>query len=114
MRECLSLRGVTAGYTDSQKRGSGRLEGPEKNQLRDVDVTLAAAELVCLLGPNGAGKTTLLRVASGLLAPSAGEVHLLGHELRSLSRAEIARSLAVVEQQQELAMGFTVREVVSM
>ena len=101
--ERLSLRGVTAGYA----------VGP-KNELRDVDLTLHAGELVCVLGPNGAGKTTLVRVASGLLVPSAGEVRLLGSGLGSLARAEIARGLAVVEQQQELAMGFTVREVVTM
>ena len=102
-RERLSLRGVTASYT----------AGPP-HELTTVDLTLHAGELVCVLGPNGAGKTTLVRVASGLLVPSVGKVELLGIDLGSLTRSEIARSLAVVEQQQELAMGFTVREVVTM
>ena len=102
-RERLSLRGVTASYSP----------GP-RNELREIDLTVSSGELVCLLGPNGAGKTTLVRVASGLLVPSAGEVRLLGSDLSALSRAEIARGLAVVEQQQELTLGFTVREVVTM
>lgn len=105
MRERLSLRNVTAGYP------------PELRTLSDVDLTLSAGELVCVLGPNGAGKTTLLRVASGLLAPRAGDVRLLERPLASLTRAEIATRLAVVEQMQELdgiAGGFTVREVVAM
>ena len=34
--------------------------------LRDIDLTIAAGEIVALLGPNGAGKTTLLRAMSGL------------------------------------------------
>ena len=110
MRECLSLKGVTAGYP---RQGSSSAE-PSKNQLRDVDLELRAGELVCVLGPNGAGKTTLVRVASGLLEPTAGQVRLLGSDVAALPRFEIARSLAVVEQQQELAMGFTVREVVTM
>jgi iron complex transport system ATP-binding protein len=77
-------------------------------------MTVAAGELVCVLGPNGAGKTTLVRVASGLLGVTSGDVHLLGRDVASLTRAEVARGLAVVEQQQELSMGFTVREVVTM
>lgn len=105
MRERLSLRNVTAGYP------------PELRTLSDVDLSLSAGELVCVLGPNGAGKTTLLRVASGLLAPRTGAVRLLDRPLESLSRADIATRLAVVEQTQELdgiAGGFTVREVVAM
>lgn len=110
MRECLSLRGVTAGYPG---QGSSSANAA-KNQLLDVDLGLGAGELVCVLGPNGAGKTTLVRVGSGLLQPSSGEVRLLGSNVADMARADVARSLAVVEQQQELAMGFTVREVVAM
>ncbi len=105
MRECLSLRAVTAVYP------------PDLETLHGVDLTLSAGELVCVLGPNGAGKTTLLRVASGLLAPRAGHVDLLGSPVAGRTRAEVARSLAVVEQMQDLggiAGGFTVREVVAM
>jgi iron complex transport system ATP-binding protein len=83
-------------------------------RLVDVDLALGAGELVCVLGPNGAGKSTLVRVASGLLPASAGRVHLLGSPLDDRSRQDVARVLAVVEQTQELGMGFTVREVVAM
>jgi iron complex transport system ATP-binding protein len=89
-------------------------EGATKSQLEHVDLTVGAGELVCVLGPNGAGKTTLVRVASGLLGVTAGEVRLLGADVASLARTAVARSLAVVEQQQELTMGFTVHDVVSM
>ena len=110
MRECLSLRDVTAGYGG----GPGPAARAAKDQLEHVDLTLGAGELVCVLGPNGAGKTTLVRVASGLLGVRTGEVRLLGADLGALERGSIARGLAVVEQQQELGMGFTVREVVAM
>lgn len=42
--------------------------------LEDVDIAVAAREVVSLVGPNGAGKTTLLRVLLGLEKPEAGEV----------------------------------------
>lgn len=102
MEESLVLRDVTAGY------------GAARDELCGVDLAVSAGEMVCVLGPNGAGKTTLVRVASGLLAPRSGSVHLLGEPLLGRSRVEVARVLAVVEQMQELAEGFTVREVVAM
>jgi iron complex transport system ATP-binding protein len=85
-----------------------------KYEVCNVDLTLSKGELVCLLGPNGAGKSTVLRIASGIFHPSVGDVKLFGRDLRKLSRGEIARTLAVVEQHLELATGFTVREVVAM
>jgi heme ABC exporter ATP-binding subunit CcmA len=49
--------------------------------LRDVDLTLAAGDLLAVAGPNGAGKSTLLRVLAGLSRPSAGEVRVEGRRL---------------------------------
>jgi ABC-2 type transport system ATP-binding protein len=45
--------------------------------LNDVTTSLCPG-VTGLLGPNGAGKTTFLRLASGQLAPSQGEVKVLG------------------------------------
>ncbi len=46
--------------------------------LDQVNLTLARHEFVAVLGPSGCGKSTLLRLASGLLAPSAGRVSVFG------------------------------------
>jgi iron complex transport system ATP-binding protein len=102
----LILRAVTAGYSVASDRA--------KPELEQVDLDAAAGQIVCVLGPNGAGKTTLVRVASGLLAPWKGEVRLNDRPLSELTRAEIARLLAVVEQREEIAGSFTVREVIAM
>ncbi|GAA2531076.1 ABC transporter ATP-binding protein [Winogradskya humida] len=47
----------------------------------DIDLHIAAGEVVALLGPNGAGKTTALRALAGLEALTAGYVSLDGADL---------------------------------
>jgi len=82
--------------------------------LHEVSLQLAQGELVGLLGPNGAGKTTLLRLASGLLAPAGGRVLLVGHPLRGLTRATVARNVAVVPQDFAVQFAYTVRQIVAL
>jgi molybdate transport system ATP-binding protein len=42
----------------------------------DVELSLAAGEVVAVLGPNGAGKSAVLHLIAGLLRPDAGMVRL--------------------------------------
>jgi ABC-2 type transport system ATP-binding protein len=46
--------------------------------LTDCTLSVPAGHVVGLVGPNGAGKTTLLSLATGLLAPDAGRIEVLG------------------------------------
>jgi len=46
--------------------------------LRECSLAIPAGHVAALVGPNGAGKTTLLNLAVGLVAPTAGEVTVLG------------------------------------
>lgn len=91
-----------------------RVELGGREILRDVTLALRQGEVLGLAGPNGAGKTTLLRVASNVLRPRAGSVRVDGRPLESLSRRALARQLAVVPQNTQVAFPFTVAEVVLM
>ena len=53
----------------------------------DVSMQVRRGEIVGFLGPNGSGKTTTIRMMCGLLRLDAGEGEVLGHDLRTESRA---------------------------
>lgn len=79
-----------------------------------VTLRLAAGALVGILGPNGSGKTTLLRLLSGTRRPSSGRVLFGNQPLERMSRREVARRIAVVPQDTELAFEYSVIEIVLM
>jgi iron complex transport system ATP-binding protein len=101
----LRLTGVVAGYRTA--RG-------ERRVLRGVDLEVGRGEMLAVLGANGSGKTTLLRVIAGTIPAIGGMVELDGRPVGQRSRAEIARSVAVLPQSLELPAGFRVAEVVAM
>jgi branched-chain amino acid transport system ATP-binding protein len=75
----LELRDVSAAY------------GPFR-ALFEVSLAIDTGEAVALVGPNGAGKTTVARVASGLVAPTAGAVLVDGTDVTGSHPYEIARA----------------------
>ena len=85
-----------------------------KAVLEGVSLEVPSGGFVGIIGPNGSGKTTLLRLLAGTRKPQRGSVHLDGVPLGSLKRAEIARRMAVVPQETQLAFEYTVLEVVLM
>ena len=46
--------------------------------LRNINFTIPEGRFAVLLGPNGAGKTTTVKLLTGMLAPSEGEIRILG------------------------------------
>jgi len=85
-----------------------------KSVLDDVSLSVSCGGFTGLLGPNGAGKSTIIRIAGGLTAAKSGTVCLGGAPLNSLSRAEVARRVAVVFQDAPVPNEYTVSELVLM
>ena len=82
--------------------------------VRGVSVSVPAAGIIGILGPNGSGKTTLLRMLAGTRQPQRGTVTLDGAPLTGFSRTALARRMAVVPQETQLAFDYTVGEVAMM
>ncbi|WP_325052903.1 ATP-binding cassette domain-containing protein [Actinomadura sp. WAC 06369] len=58
-------------------RGLGKSYG-KRPALSDCTLDVPTGRVVGLVGPNGAGKTTLLSLAAGQLAPTEGEITVVG------------------------------------
>ncbi|MFP3928139.1 MAG: ABC transporter ATP-binding protein [Desulfobacteraceae bacterium] len=82
--------------------------------LREVSLDVYPGELLGVLGPNGSGKSTLLRLMDGILPPHQGLVRFRGSPISRLSRAEVARNVAMVAQESHFRFSFSVLEVVLM
>lgn len=55
---------------------AGRVEA-----LREVELEIPEAEIVCLVGPSGCGKSTLLRILAGFLEASDGTIRVDGRRV---------------------------------
>jgi len=86
----LRLKDVTVRFTT--ERGT-------VTALERVSVEVARGGFLTLVGPSGCGKSTLLRVVADLLAPTSGEVEVLGG---SPARARAARRIGFVFQDASL------------
>lgn len=85
-----------------------------KNLLQDIDVAVAAGEMVVVAGPNGAGKSTLLRLLSGELRPTRGSVRYGGDDVCRLPAWRLALVRAVLPQSTHVAFPFRVHEIVQL
>jgi putative ABC transport system ATP-binding protein len=67
-------------------------KGKETISIFDrLDLTIPSGDFVAVMGPSGSGKTTLLNLLGGIDHPDAGEVHVAGRRIDSLSESELAR-----------------------
>jgi ABC-type branched-subunit amino acid transport system ATPase component/branched-subunit amino acid ABC-type transport system permease component len=94
----LALRGIVAGYGDVEV-------------IHGVDVDVQSGTVLALLGPNGAGKSTLCAVASGLVAPTRGQVFVDGVDVTASEAFDRARlGVLLVPEARGIFPGLSVEE----
>lgn len=89
-----------------------RFAYPSRNAsqvLRGVNVRVAPGERVALVGASGSGKSTLTKLLLRQYGASAGCVRLDGVDVRDVPQADLARTIASVEQDPALYAG-TIRD----
>jgi ABC-2 type transport system ATP-binding protein len=47
----------------------------------NVNLTAYKGDIIALLGPNGAGKSTLMNMIAGFLAPTSGQITVMGKDI---------------------------------
>jgi ABC-2 type transport system ATP-binding protein len=79
--------------------------------VRGIDLAVERGTFYGFLGPNGAGKSTTIKMLTGLLAPSGGEMRVLGRNILDPHEAlDAKRHVGVIPEDLALFDNLTARE----
>jgi branched-chain amino acid transport system ATP-binding protein len=94
----LRVNGLQAGY--------GR-----KQVVFDVDLEVAAGEVLGVFGHNGSGKSTTIRTILGIMQPLGGSIEFNGRDVtRSSSRANVKAGMAMIPSERFVFADLTVMD----
>ena len=65
--------------------------------VQDVNLRVSSGQFFGFLGPNGAGKSTTIKMLTGLLAPTSGQIEILGLDFSAQTTA-VKRQIGVVPE----------------
>ncbi len=77
--------------------------------IQHLDLNIQKGQIYGFLGPNGCGKTTAIRLLTGLLAPTSGEIKVLGFKLPQ-NAEKLRRHIGYMTQKFSLYDDLTVQE----
>src|SRR5699024_12167088 len=80
--------------------------------VNNVSVQIPRGGITAIIGPNGAGKSTLLSIISRLMKPDGGVVSIDGDDINQIVSDNLARRMAVLRQDNHLAVRLTVADLV--
>lgn len=78
---------------------------PGKPVIRDLNLSIAAGEVVAIVGRTGHGKSTLVQLLTRFYDVTSGAILLDGHDIRDVTEASLRRQLGVVLQDNVLFGG---------
>lgn len=95
---------------DQGTRSIGRIKGQvtfdkldfsydEQPLLRQINLLIEPGQVVALVGRSGSGKSTLVNLLLRFYEPQAGRILLDGDDIQHLTRADLRRQIALVNQQ---------------
>src|SRR3954449_13519005 len=100
---------ATAASGSRRERSAGeamiRLEGVGKRYadgtvaVHELDLEVAAGEVVVLVGPSGCGKSTTLKMINRLIEPTSGRIFLEGRDITTEDPVRLRRRIGYVIQQ---------------
>src|SRR3990170_4707187 len=79
--------------------GVGKTYADGTVAVQELDLEVAAGELVCLVGPSGCGKSTTLKMINRLIEPTTGTIEIGGRDVTRSDPVELRRSIGYVIQQ---------------
>jgi ABC-2 type transport system ATP-binding protein len=103
--------GATSSFAAVETAGLVRRFG-DFTAVDHLNLRVERGRFFGFLGPNGAGKSTTIKMLTGLLAPTAGRVRVLGRDIEA-EPLEVKRRIGVVPEDLNLFERLTGREMLT-
>ena len=85
--------------------------------VQDASFEVPRGEIFCIMGLSGSGKSTLVRHVNRLIAPTSGQIEILGRDISKLNERELrevrAKQIGMVFQHMALMPHRSVRDNVA-
>mgnify|MGYP002549145291 CR=1 FL=1 len=89
-------------------------EYEEKKAVNGFYMSIEEGEFIGLIGPNGAGKTTLIKMLTGIIAPTYGDVEVLGFYPNDMKNEFKKEYAVVMGQKSQLFFDLTVNDTLEL
>ncbi|MBM7614410.1 heme ABC transporter ATP-binding protein [Alkaliphilus hydrothermalis] len=101
MKNSISTKAITFKYDES-------------TIVDEISLQVKSGSFLTIIGPNGSGKSTLLKLIAANLTPDEGTILINDRQLTSYKMKDLAKEMAVVPQDTNVAYDFDVFDIVLM